>query len=194
MEIVFATSNKNKMEEVRAILPANIQLLSLEDIGFTSEIEETEHTIEGNSKLKAQTIYDQFKIPVLSEDTGLEVYALNMEPGVYSARYAGEPSNADNNMDLLLENLLKEEDRTAQFKTVATFINKNTYYSFIGVVIGNITKEKTGSGGFGYDPIFKPSGFDKVFAELSLQEKSIISHRAIAINKFAKFIKTLRSV
>jgi XTP/dITP diphosphohydrolase len=97
-------------------------------------------------------------------------------------------------MDLLLENLLKEEDRTAQFKTVATFINKNTYYSFIGVVIGNITKEKTGSGGFGYDPIFKPSGFDKVFAELSLQEKSIISHRAIAINKFAKFIKTFRSV
>ena len=193
MEIVFATSNLNKMKEVKAILPSTIQLLSLSDIGFKEEIEETEDTIEGNSILKARTIFEKFKIPVLAEDTGLEVYELNMAPGVYSARYAGEPSNAEKNMDLLLKNMKEIENRTAQFKTVATFMTNTAYYNFTGVIIGEIIKEKRGSGGFGYDPIFKPSGFSKVFAELSLHEKSIISHRAIAMNKFANFIKTYQS-
>ena len=188
MEIVFATSNQNKMKEVRAILPDSIRLLSLSDIGFTDEIEETENTIEGNSILKARTIFEKYKIPVLAEDTGLEVFALNMEPGVYSARYAGEPSDAEKNMDLLLHKMTLLENRDAQFKTVATFIDKDTYYSYTGVVIGSISQNKQGNGGFGYDPIFKPSGFNKVFAELSLTEKSIISHRAIAMNKFANFI------
>lgn len=189
MELVFATSNSNKMREVRAILPSSIKLISLADLGFTDEIEETESTIEGNSRLKARAIFEKYQLPVLAEDTGLEVYALNMEPGVYSARYAGEPSNSDKNMDLLLAKMAKVENRLAQFKTVATFIYKDTYYNFTGVVIGEITSMKKGDGGFGYDPIFKPSGFSKVFAELSLIEKSIISHRAIAMNKFVHFIK-----
>ena len=189
MKLVFATGNPNKMKEVKAILPAHIELVSLKDLGFEGDIEETETTIEGNSKLKAQTIFDLYKIPVLAEDTGLEVNALNGEPGVYSARYAGEPSNAENNMTHLLENLKNEENRTAQFKTVATFVDKNTYYTFEGIVLGTIEKERSGKDGFGYDPIFKPSGFDQVFAEMTLNEKSIISHRAIAMNKFAKFLE-----
>jgi len=190
MEIIFATSNQHKMKEARAILPSSIQLLSLADIGFTEEIEETENTIEGNSILKARTIFDKYKIPVLAEDTGLEVFALNMEPGVYSARYAGEPSDAEKNMNLLLEKLNSLENRSAQFKTVATFFDKDMIVSFTGIVIGEISQNKQGNGGFGYDPIFKPSGFNKAFAELSLAEKSIISHRAIVMNKFAHFIKT----
>ena len=193
MEIVFATSNQHKMKEVKAILPSSIHLLSLADIGFMEEIEETENTIAGNSILKARTIFEKYKIPVLAEDTGLEVFTLNMEPGVYSARYAGEPSDAENNMDLLLKKMELVTNRSAQFKTVATFIDRDAYYSFTGVVIGAITQNKKGNDGFGYDPIFKPSGFDKVFAELSLTEKSIISHRAIAMNKFANFIKTYQS-
>jgi XTP/dITP diphosphohydrolase len=189
MEIIFATSNQHKMKEVRAILPSSIQLLSLADIGFNEEIEETENTIEGNSVLKARTIFEKYKVPVLAEDTGLEVFALNMEPGVYSARYAGEPSDAEKNMNLLLKKMNSLENRCAQFKTVATFFDKNTYTSFTGIVIGEISQNKQGNGGFGYDPIFKPSGFNKAFAELSLADKSIISHRAIAMNKFANFIK-----
>lgn len=189
MKVIFATSNANKMREVKAILPEHIELLSLEDIGFTGEIEETEDTIEGNSLLKARTIFEKYKIPVMAEDTGLEVAALNGAPGVYSARYAGEPSNASKNMDLLLKNMKEVDNRLAQFKTVATYMDKNTYTTFEGIIVGTIEREKSGTDGFGYDPIFKPSGFDSVFAKMTIEEKSVISHRAIAMNKFAKFLE-----
>ena len=191
MEIIFATSNANKVKEVNAILPDSIKVLSLKDIGFTEDIEETGKTIEENSLLKAKTIFDIYKKPVLAEDTGLEVFALNNEPGVYSARYAGEPSDADKNMDLLLANLKDKESRKAQFKTVATYIDANTTHISKGIVLGEITTEKKGNGGFGYDPIFKPAGFAEVFAEMTMEQKGVISHRAIAMNKMIKFLKSI---
>ena len=191
MEIIFATGNQNKVKEVNALLPDSIKILSLKDIGFTEDIEETGKTIEENSLLKAQTIFDIYKKPVLAEDTGLEVFELNNEPGVYSARYAGEPSDSDKNMDLLLENLKDKESRKAQFKTVATYIDTNTTHTSTGIVLGEITTEKKGNGGFGYDPIFKPAGFAEVFAEMTMEQKGVISHRAIAMNKMIKFFKSL---
>ncbi|MCB0509916.1 MAG: RdgB/HAM1 family non-canonical purine NTP pyrophosphatase [Chitinophagales bacterium] len=189
MELVFATSNPNKLKEVKAIFGDLIQILSLEDINYLEEIEETGATIEENSYLKAKTIFDFCGKAVLAEDTGLEVLALNGAPGVYSARYAGKDANAEKNMQLLLQNMQAIEDRRAQFKTVATFIDVNTSISFEGIILGEITKEKKGKDGFGYDPIFKPAGFPRVFAEMTLQEKSIISHRAIAMQKFVKYMK-----
>jgi XTP/dITP diphosphohydrolase len=191
MEIIFATHNAHKLQEVQALLPSSIQLISLQDLGFFDEIEETGSTIEANSQLKAKTIYERFKKPVLAEDTGLEIVALGGEPGVYSARYAGEPSNALENMKKVLEKMEGIQDRRAQFKTLATFIYENTYYSFEGIVLGNITLTPKGTDGFGYDPIFQPAGFDKVFAEMLSTEKNIISHRAIAIKKFINFVKKL---
>lgn len=189
MEIIFATGNQNKLKEVRALLPTHIHVLSLEDIGFEDEIEETEETIEGNSLLKAMTIFKLYNKPVIAEDTGLEVAALNGEPGVRSARYAGNQANAEENMNLLLNNLQNEKNRAAQFKTVATFVTAiDEYTCFEGIVRGEITREKRGNGGFGYDPIFKPAGFLKVFAEFSASEKNFISHRALAFNKFIKHI------
>ncbi|MFT4968592.1 MAG: XTP/dITP diphosphohydrolase [Chitinophagales bacterium] len=189
MEIIFATGNKNKLREVRSMLPSHLKVLSLEDIGFEGNIEETESTIEGNSLLKARTIFDIYKKPVLAEDTGLEVSALNNEPGVRSARYAGDTANAEQNMELLLFRMEGIEKRSAQFKTCATFVTEPTSYRcYEGIIRGEITKAKRGSGGFGYDPIFKPAGFSKVFAELSEEEKNFISHRALAINKFVNFI------
>jgi len=191
MEIIFATGNQNKVKEVNALLPESIKMLSLKDIGFTEDIEETGKTIEENSLLKAQTIFDIYKKPVLAEDTGLEVFALNNEPGVYSARYAGEPSDSDKNMDLLLDNLKDKESRKAQFKTVATYIDANTTHTSKGIVLGEITTEKKGDGGFGYDPIFQPAGFKEVFAEMTMAQKGVISHRAIAMNKMIKFLKSI---
>lgn len=189
MEIIFATGNKNKLKEVRGMLPSHITVRSLEEIGFTDEIEETEQTIEGNSLLKARTIYNLYKLPVIAEDTGLEVFALNGEPGVRSARYAGDTASAEDNMKLLLEKMKNIEKRTAQFKTVATFLNNDASYKcYEGIIRGEITKTQRGSEGFGYDPIFRPAGFSKVFAEFSNTEKNFISHRAIAFNKFVNFI------
>lgn len=186
MKIIFATSNENKVKEVREILPKHIEIVSLKEMGYTEDIEETGSTLEENSLLKAQTIFDKYKLPVLAEDTGLEVDALQGAPGVYSARYAGEHGNSEANMQLLLKNLEKEDNRKAQFRTVATFIAENSSSIYTGVVRGEIIKEKTGEKGFGYDPIFIPAGFDKTFAEMSSQEKSIVSHRAIAMQKFAQ--------
>lgn len=192
MEIIFATGNKHKMAEAKALVPSHIQLISLSDIGFEGDIDETADTIEGNSVLKAQTIFDLYKKPVIAEDTGLEVDALGGEPGVRSARYAGEHGNAEKNMQLILENLKECKHRNAQFKTVASFINsEGTLTCFEGIVRGEITQKKQGSGGFGYDPIFKPAGFKKVFAEFSEQEKNLVSHRGIAFRKFIQFLRNL---
>jgi len=188
MKIIFATGNENKVKEIRALLPENIEIVSLKEIGYTKEIEETGKTLEENSLLKAQTIYDIYKLPVLAEDTGLEVEALNGEPGVYSARYAGEDCNSENNMQLLLKKLEKHENKKAQFRTVATFIEENTSCIYEGVVRGEITSTKKGGNGFGYDAIFVPAGFNKTFAEMNIEEKSILSHRAIAMRKFLQHL------
>lgn len=184
-EIIFATSNLNKLKEVKLLLGNTIKVISLKDLGFNEDIEETENTIEGNSMLKAKTIFKLYQKPVLAEDTGLEVEAINGEPGVYSARYAGEESSAEDNMKLLLEKMDNISNRKARFKTVATFFKSDSYKKqYVGVVNGKILQEKKGGEGFGYDPIFQPEGFSKTFAEMSNEEKALISHRAIAIKQF----------
>lgn len=189
MKIIFATANENKVKEVRQILPSHIEIVSLKEMGYTEDIEETGKTLEENSLLKAQTIYDKYQLPVLAEDTGLEVDALQGAPGVYSARYAGEHGNSEENMSLLLKNLEGKKDRKAQFRTVATFIVDNTPYVFSGVVRGEIIAKKKGTEGFGYDPIFIPAGFNTTFAEMTNKEKGLVSHRGIAISKFAKYFE-----
>lgn len=189
MEIIFATGNFNKLKEVQALMPNYIKLITLKDIGFNEDIEETETTIEGNSLLKAKTIYNKFKRAVFAEDTGLEVKVLNNEPGVYSARYAGENGNATENMKLLLKNLEPHQKRDAQFKTVLSYINeKGEVNQFSGIVLGEITNKPAGNKGFGYDPIFKPAGFNKVYAEMDDAQKNLVSHRGIAIKKFLQFL------
>lgn len=190
-KIIFATSNQHKLREVKLLFPKDVLLVSLADIGFNQEIEETGETIEENAVLKAQTIYNQYKTPVIAEDTGLEVYALNMQPGVYTARYAGSDCDADKNMDLLLRNMKNQENRRAQFKTVATFIDENSSTSVEGIVLGEILKERTGSDGFGYDPIFMPAGFKRSFAQMTEEEKNVISHRGIAMKKLLRAIKKI---
>ena len=189
MKIIFATANENKVKEVREILPKHIEIVSLKEMGYTDDIEETGKTLEENSLLKAQTIFDIYKLPVLAEDTGLEVEALNGAPGVYSARYAGAHGNSEENMLLLLKNMEGQKNRVAQFRTVATFITENASNIYSGVVKGSIIEKKKGNEGFGYDPIFIPAGFSTTFAEMSAKEKSLVSHRAIAIGKFAKYFE-----
>lgn len=190
MKIVFATHNQNKLQEVAALLP-EIELLSLTDIGCTEDIEETATTLEGNAKIKADYITKKYGYPCFADDTGLLVNSLNGEPGVYSARYAGEHGNAEKNMNLLLKNLSTQQDRTAYFKTVIC-LNLNTkQYSFEGICNGEILIKKTGEKGFGYDPIFKPNGFDISFAEMDMESKGKISHRGLAVKKLIEFLQTI---
>lgn len=188
MKIIFATGNQNKVDEVKILMPKGVELVSLKEIGYTEDIEETGATIEENSILKARVIFEKFRLPTLAEDTGLEVEALNNAPGVYSARYAGPECNSEKNIDLLLQNLKGEKNRNASFKTIATFLDENSCNTFEGTVLGKILHERKGIGGFGYDPVFQPDGFSKSFAEFSKEEKGQVSHRGIAIRKFLKFI------
>ncbi len=188
MDLIFATHNLYKLTEVKMLLPDSINLLSLTDIHYTTEIDETETTLEGNALLKAQTIFNHTQINCFADDSGLLVDALNGAPGVYSARYAGEPKNDENNLQKLLRELNSGENRKAHFKTVISLILNNKSYSFEGVINGTIITEKKGTHGFGYDPIFMPDGYSKTFAELSLVEKSTISHRAIAVKKLVTFL------
>jgi XTP/dITP diphosphohydrolase len=192
MKIIFATHNQNKVEEVKMLLPKGIEMVSLQEMGDTDEIEETENTIEANSLLKAKAIFEKYKLPVFAEDTGLEVDSLDNAPGVYSARYAGKHANSEENIDLLLKNLSGIKNRRAKFKTIATFISENETQVFEGIVYGNITEKRSGSGGFGYDPVFVPSGFKKSFAEFSPTEKGQVSHRGIAVKKFLSYLKTIK--
>ena len=190
MKLVFATNNKNKIIEVQQMLPESIQILSLEAIGCFEDIPETENTIEGNAKLKADYVTKNYGYDCFADDTGLEVEILNGEPGVYSARYAGEHCDANDNMNKLLNALTNETHRIAQFKTViALNINKEQHL-FTGIVKGKITLEKTGNFGFGYDPIFQPEGYQKTFAQLSLEIKNTISHRAKATQKLISFLNS----
>jgi len=186
-EICFVTGNKYKFREVQNLL-TNYKIVSLDDLNFSEDIAETENTIQGNAKLKASFIYNKYNIDCFSDDTGLFIDSLGGLPGVKSARYAGENCNSEENIDLVLKNLKNKSDRNASFKTVICLIQNNSTYFFEGVINGKITEEKIGNGGFGYDPIFVPEGFDKAFSELTINEKNAISHRGVAVNKLVNFL------
>ena len=189
MKLVFASNNKNKIKEIQLLVPSTIQILSLEDIGCTEEIPETADTIEGNSILKANYVTEKYGYDCFADDSGLEVDALNGEPGVFSARYAGELKNDDNNMNKLLSNLKDKTNRKANFKTVICLNYKGKQDLFTGIINGKIIDEKIGDNGFGYDPIFVANDYTKTFAELSIEEKSNISHRGIAVKQLIEFLK-----
>lgn len=190
MTLVFATHNPNKLKEIQALLPDNITLLSLEDIGCFEDIPETASTLEGNAKLKADHVTKNYRLPCFADDTGLLVTALHGEPSVYSARYAGKESDANANMDKLLKNLSDQTDRSACFKTsIALNLEGKTLF-FEGSVAGVITKDKAGEKGFGYDPIFKPNGYEQTFAQLPLEIKNKISHRGKAFSKLVTYLNT----
>lgn len=191
MKLVFATNNLNKLAEVKKMLPKNIELLSLNDIQCFDDIEETATTLDGNAKIKADHITSKFNFNCFADDTGLEVESLNGEPGVYSARYAGEPSNSENNMQKLLTELNGKENRTAQFRTSICLNLNGKQFLFNGICKGTILTKKQGKKGFGYDPIFQPEGFKQSFAEMSSEEKNTISHRGLAIKKLVEFLKSI---
>ena len=189
MKLVFATHNDHKLKEVQQLLPKNIELLSLKDIECFDEIPETGNTLEENAKIKADFVTKTYGFDCFSDDTGLLVDALDGAPGVYSARYAGEQKSAKDNMVKLISELKGANDRSAHFKTVVHLNLKGESYTFEGVVEGQITINAHGHGGFGYDPIFKPAGYDQTFGELPSETKNAISHRGRAIQKLVEFLK-----
>lgn len=191
--LCFATNNQHKLQEVRAHLGSDFQLVALEEVGCKEELPEEQSTLEGNSFQKAEYVYKNFGISCFADDTGLEVQELQGAPGVYSARYAGEQRSAEDNMQLLLKNLAESQNRRARFRTVITLITPEFTKQFEGIVSGKIIYEYRGSGGFGYDPIFLPDGFNKTLAEMSMEEKNAISHRARAVNKLVEFLKEKHS-
>lgn len=189
-KLVFATNNAHKLEEVATILGEKIELFSLNDIGCHTDIPETAATLEGNALLKSSFIFKNYGLDCFADDTGLEVEALDGAPGVYSARYAGgEGHDSQANMLKLLRDLEGKENRKAQFRTAISLILDGKEYLFEGVIKGEIIKEKRGDSGFGYDPIFKPEGYDKTFAELGNDIKNKISHRALAVQKLCEFLQ-----
>jgi XTP/dITP diphosphohydrolase len=188
MKLVFASSNENKVAELRAVLPAHIELVSLNDLGFTDDIPETAHTLEGNALLKARHIATRYDVNCFADDTGLEVEALNGAPGVYSARYAGPQRSDKDNMQKLLAELAGKPNRNARFRTVIALIMDGKEYLFEGIVHGEIVHEPTGTNGFGYDPLFEPENCGKTFAEQDMQEKNSRSHRARAVKKLVDFL------
>ena len=188
MQLVFASNNSNKIKEIQLLLPETIQVLSLADIGCYDDIPETAITIEGNAILKANYVTEKFGYACFADDTGLEVAALNGEPGVFSARYAGEQKDSNDNMDKLLANLKDNSNRKAHFKTVICLNLNGEQHLFTGIINGQITTEKKGTNGFGYDPIFVADGYTQTFAELSMEEKSAISHRGLAVKQLVEFL------
>ena len=189
MELIFASHNENKVKEVRKILGKEFKIRSLNEIGFYDEIPEKQPTIEGNAKFKSQYIFEKYNLNVFADDTGLEIKALNNEPGVRSARYAGDHKNSTDNINKVLKELDDFEDRSAKFKTVFSLITKDFSKLFTGIIYGEITKEVNGSKGFGYDPIFKPNGYSMTFGEIDSRIKNEISHRAIATTKLVDFLR-----
>jgi len=189
-QIVFATSNAHKVKEVAEILGDQFQLLDLRHIGCSEEIPETQETISGNAIQKAKYVFDHYARDCFAEDTGLEVMAINGEPGVRSARYGGPERDSEKNMNLLLERLSQFEDRSARFKTVIALVEGEQVITFEGIINGVILHSKQGDGGFGYDPIFQPDGNDKSFAELGSAIKNKISHRAIAVKKLVEYLQS----
>lgn len=190
MQLVFATNNLNKIKEVQALMPKHIQLLSLKDIGCFEELPETQNSIKGNAIQKAEYVKNKYGYDCFADDTGLEVHALNGEPGIYSARYAGEQRNANDNMNALLQNLKDISDRSAHFKTVIALEIKNEQHVFIGICEGEITTDKQGENGFGYDPVFKPNGYENTFAEMDLELKNTIGHRGKAVSQLVAFLNS----
>ena len=188
--LVFATNNPHKAREIEQILGPKFQVKTLKDIGCLEDIEETEPTLEGNALLKARYVKEKYGYDCFSEDTGLEVAALGGEPGVHTARYAGPGRDADDNIHLLLKNLESESDRSARFRTIIALISDRQETLLEGICEGSIATEKQGTGGFGYDPVFIPSGYDATFAELGEDVKNTISHRARAT---AKLLETIRN-
>ncbi|HKJ79284.1 MAG TPA: non-canonical purine NTP diphosphatase [Prolixibacteraceae bacterium] len=191
MKLVFATNNAHKLQELQAMLGETVQLLSLKDIGCFEEIPEEQPTLEGNARQKAMHVFKNYGYPCFADDTGLEIYALNNEPGVYSARYAGEEKSAEANTRKVLAKLAKIKNRKARFRTVISLIIDGGEKQFEGIVEGEITKEKRGEGGFGYDPVFLPEGFEQTFGEMPLSEKNKISHRGRAVQKLVQHLKQL---
>ena len=193
MRLVFATNNKHKLEEMRAILGDKVELLSLAEIGCFDDIPETADTLEGNALIKTRHIYGKYSIPCFADDTGLEVEALDGAPGVYSARYAGESNDAEANMNKLLHNLTGKSNRNAQFRTVIALIIEGEERLFEGIVRGTIAEERQGKEGFGYDPIFIPEGCNESFAQMAAAEKNSMSHRsraAAALNEYLQSQET----
>lgn len=189
MKLVFASNNLNKIEEIKTLVSESIEILSLADIGCIEKIEETETTIEGNAKLKADYITNKFGYDCFADDTGLEVDFLNGAPGVFSARYAGDNATYEDNVKKMLNEMQGKTNRKAHFRTVIALNLGDKQYLFNGICKGEILEQKQGEEGFGYDPIFKPYGYDKSFAEMSLVEKGNISHRGLAIKKLINFLK-----
>lgn len=188
MQLVFASNNQNKIKEIQQLVPSTIQILSLEDIGCTVDIPETADTIEGNAKLKANFVTEHYGYPCFADDSGLEIDILNGEPGVYSARYAGSQKNDNDNLNKVLEQLENQSNRKANFKTVIALNLNGEQHLFTGIINGTIIEEKKGTNGFGYDPIFVADGYTQTFAELSMEEKSAISHRAKAVKQLIEFL------
>lgn len=188
-KIVFATNNKHKLSEIREIMGSKYEVLSLNDINCYEEIEETAETIEGNALLKAHFISEKYGYDCFADDTGLEVEALNGAPGVYSARYAGENHDSEANMNKLLKELRGMENRKSRFLTVIALVIKGKTITFEGIINGNIIDYPIGDNGFGYDPIFMPENSNKTFAQMTSEEKNLISHRAIATKKLIEYLK-----
>lgn len=189
MKLVFATNNRHKLDEVRAIVGDRVEVLSLNDIGCHDDIPETADTLQGNALIKARYIHEKFGVDCFADDTGLEVEALDGAPGVYSARYAGEECDSEANMQKLLQNLTGKSNRNAQFRTVIALIIKGEEKLFNGIVKGTITEEKRGDSGFGYDPVFVPEGFSESFAQMSGDMKNSISHRYRATLELSNYLK-----
>ncbi|MBR5532973.1 MAG: non-canonical purine NTP diphosphatase [Bacteroidales bacterium] len=190
-KLVFATNNKHKLEEARKILEGMVEVLSLSEIDCNDDIPETATTLEGNALIKARYIKEHYGYDCFADDTGLLVDALDGAPGVYSARYAGEDCNPQKNMEKLLNELNGIEYRSAAFVTCVALSLRGSEHIFMGEIAGEITKEPKGNAGFGYDPVFKPFGYDKTFAELGDDIKNQISHRAKAMEKLAQFLNNL---
>ena len=189
MQLVFATNNQNKVNEIKSLLGEGIEIVSLKDIGCNEELPETQETLEGNALQKARYVADNYNVNCFADDTGLEIESLNGVPGVYSARYAGVECKAEDNMTKVLAELDGKENRLAKFRTIVALILNDEEHSFEGQVDGSITRSKSGSDGFGYDPIFQPNGFDITFSEMSMAEKNAISHRGKAVAKLVAFLK-----
>ena len=188
MKIVFATNNKNKLREINQIVGDNISIIGLSEIGCTEDIPEEEPTIEGNARAKSVYVYENYQSDSFADDTGLEIEALDGRPGVYSARYAGEGCNFQDNIDKVLEELEGIKNRKARFKTVVSLLIDGKETQFEGIVEGEILEKETGAAGFGYDPIFKPLGYEQTFAEMPADLKNKISHRGLAIKKLVNYL------
>jgi XTP/dITP diphosphohydrolase len=190
IKLVFVTQNMYKFDEIRKILDDTIDLVKLTDLGFTEDLPEDQNTLEGNAAQKAFFIYDKYGLTCFADDTGLEIDALHGAPGVYSARYAGKNCNFEDNINKVLSLMKDKSNRNARFRTIIALVKSGKLTTFVGEIKGEITFERKGNMGFGYDPIFKPVGFNKTFAEMSISQKNNISHRAIAINKLANYLSS----